>query len=173
MDEPKLASVDWAGEVDAGGVLAAARSLPVAPSVAELGSMAALLSEVAAGVDVQRARAATGIDRPRVVLAGDLPGPLVLLRWYEPGEVSTVHRHAWTVISGLHGTGELERWVDQGDGPTRHGTEVVSIGRTLVIAEDELHRQRSGEGGSLELVLIGAYSEDRPQVDVEPGPAAR
>jgi hypothetical protein len=159
--------VDWADEVDAGGVLALARSMPVAPSAAELQSMAALLGDVAAGLDVERALAAVSHDHPRALLAGDLPGPIVVLRWYAPGEVSTVHRHAWTVIAGLHGSGELERWIDESpDGPTLRGTDVVAIGRTLAIGEGELHRQRSGEHGSFELILIGDYSDDRPRVDV-------
>lgn len=167
MDE--LQRVDWADEVDTGTVLAAARSMPTAPSAAELQSLAGLLGEVAAGLDVERALEAVTHHDPRALLAGDLPGPLVVLRWYGPGEVSTVHRHAWTVLAGLHGSGELERWVDAGaDGPTLRGTDVMAIGRTLVIGQDELHRQRSGEHGSFELILIGDYSDDRPRVDVLP-----
>lgn len=164
-----LEPVDWGDEVDTDAVLAAATSMPPAPSSGQLDSMAVLFGEVAGGLDVERALTAVSHDHPRALLAGQLPGPLVVLRWYAPGEVSTVHRHAWTVIAGLHGSGELERWVDVGvDGPTRRGTAVMAIGRTLVIAQDELHRQRSGEHGSLELILIGDYSDDRPQVDVLP-----
>lgn len=165
----ELNPVGWGDEVDTDAVLAAARSMPLDPSSAQLDSMAVLLGEVASGLDVERALMAVSHDHPRGLLAGDLPGPLVVLRWYAPGEVSTVHHHAWTVIAGLHGSGELERWVDGGaDGPTLRGTDVMAIGRTLVIGDGELHRQRSGEHGSFELILIGDYSDARPQVDVLP-----
>lgn len=168
----ELTPVDWGDEVDTGAVLAAARSMPPAPSRVQLDSLAALLGEVAVTLDVDRALEVVDHDHPRALLAGDLPGPLVVLRWYAPGEVSTVHRHAWTVIAGLHGSGELERWVDGGaDRPTMRGTDVMAIGRTLVIGDDELHRQRSGEHGSFELILIGDYSDARPQVDVLPASA--
>jgi hypothetical protein len=167
MDE--LSPVEWADEVDADAVLTAARSMPLEPSPAQLDALAALLSEVAGRLDVDRALAAVPHDQPRALLAGALPGPLVVLRWYAPGEVSTVHRHAWTVIVGLHGSGELERWVDGGaEGPTRRRTDIMTIGRSLVIAENEIHRQRSGEHGSFELILIGDHSDARPQVDVLP-----
>lgn len=168
----ELRQVEWADEVDTDAVLTAAVSMPLEPSPSQLDSLAALLSEVAGRLDVERALATVTHDHPRALLAGALPGPLVVLRWYAPGEVSTVHRHAWTVIVGLHGSGELERWVEGGtEGPTRRTTEVLAIGRKLVIAEDELHRQRSGEHGSFELILIGDYSDARPQVDVLPASA--
>lgn len=163
----EITRVDWADEVDTAVVLAAARSMPIAPSASELQSLAGPLGEVATALDVDRALAAVTHDHPRALLAGDLPGPLVVLRWYGPGEVSTVHRHAWTVLAGLHGSGELERWVETEEGgPTLRSTDVMTIGRTLVIGQDELHRQRSGEHGSFELILIGDFSDDRPTVDV-------
>src|SRR5687767_15145050 len=113
--------------------------MPVAPSHAQLERVAVLLSEVAGRVDVERALTDVTHDHPRALIAGDLPGPLVVLRWYAPGEVSTVHHHAWTVIVGLHGSGELERWVNGAtDGPTRRGTDILAMGRTLVIHDGEL-----------------------------------
>ena len=165
----ELTPVDWADEVDTDAVLAAARSMPMAPSPGQLDVLSGLRREVADRVDVERALTAVTHDHPRALLAGALPGPLVVLRWYAPGEVSTVHHHAWTVIAGLHGSGELERWIDGGAaGPTMRGTDVMAIGRTLAIADGELHRQRSGEHGSFELILIGDYSDNRPTVDVLP-----
>lgn len=164
----ELPRLGWADEVDTTALLAAARSLPAAPSPAELQRVAELLGEVAAGLDVDRALAEVTHDQPRALVGGDLPGPLVALRWYAPGEVSTVHHHAWTVLAGIHGSGELERWVDDGEGPNLVRTEAMAIGRTLVLADAELHRQRSGEHGSFELVIIGEYSDARPQVDVLP-----
>lgn len=170
MDE--LIPVDWAGDLDTSEVLEAASAISASPNANDLVELAGLVAEFASRLDVPRARASVTDDEPRALLGRTDAGALLALRWYAPGEVSTVHHHAWTVIFELEGTGAFERWVEDGDqGPSLSITERVDVGATIRIGEGELHRQRAGDQGALELVLIGDFSPDRPRVDVEPGAA--
>jgi len=170
MDE--LILVEWATDLDTSEVLKAASAISGSPTASDLAEVARLVAELGAQVDVPRARASVTDDEPRALLGRTDAGPLLALRWYAPGEVSTVHHHAWTVIFELEGTGAFERWVEDGDqGPSLSSTEHVDVGATVRIGDGELHRQRAGEHGALELVLIGDLSPDRPRVDVEPGAA--
>lgn len=167
MDE--LVQVDWAEDLDTSEVLEAASAISGFPTAGDLAEVARLVAELGVRLDVPHARASVTDDEPRALLGRADAGPLLALRWYAPGEVSTVHHHAWTVIFELEGTGALERWVEGDQGPSLISTEHVDAGATIRIGEGELHRQRAGDQGALELVLIGGYSPDRPRVDVAPG----
>ncbi|MGH9275889.1 MAG: nuclear transport factor 2 family protein [Acidimicrobiales bacterium] len=168
----ELIAVDWAADLDTSEVLEAATAISASPTASDLGAMADQLADLGAQLDVPRARASVTEAEPRALLGRHDAGPLLALRWYAPREVSTVHHHAWTVIVQLDGMGGFERWIGGGDGgPTLRSAEHVGVGGTIRIGEGELHRQRAGEQGALELVLIGDYSADRPRVDVEPGVA--
>jgi hypothetical protein len=99
---------------------------------------------------------------PRRFLARHDAGPLIALRWYEPGYVSTVHSHSWTVLVGLAGSGTLERF-ELADGKARLvSTEPTDPPNVAVLDGAEIHRQRASGEGALELVLIGDYDPDSP-----------
>jgi ketosteroid isomerase-like protein len=167
MDE--LTLVDWADDLDLSGILEAAAAIAPSPAASDLAELAGRVADQGAQLDVPRARASVTDAEPRAMLGRTEDGALVALRWYAPGEVSTVHRHAWTVICELEGSGTVERWIDSGDGgASLRSLEHLGVGRTVGIGEGELHRQRADDQGALELVLIGDYSPDRPRVDAEP-----
>jgi hypothetical protein len=134
-------------------------------------TLAALADEVRPIVDhldVPALRAAVDRDPPRLVLGTHPDGPLVAVRWFEPGEVTTVHTHAWTVLVTLAGGGAIERWEEADGGARLHAADPTTAGDRTLIRTGEAHRQRAWDRGALELVLIGDYSPERPRVDLEP-----
>lgn len=162
--------VDWGVELDH-SVLDAAAGIAAGPSADDLIELAGQVRDIAAGIDLDRARAAVA-DAPRAILAQHDAGPVLALRWYEPGEVSTIHHHAWTILAGLDGDGTVERWVDGVGGAELRAAVGLGPGRVACLGEREVHRQRAGEAGSLELVLISDWSDAVPRIDVDPAPAS-
>jgi hypothetical protein len=170
MDE--LALADWAA-LDTGPVLAAAAAVPTDSSAADLDAVAAMAVEVAATLDADAARAAVTDDEPRAILARHPAGPVLGLRWYVPGEVSTVHHHAWTILVQLDGDGTVERWSGgPGDTATLRSATGMRRGDACRLGDREVHRQRAGEAGSLELIVIADWTDARPRVDLEPAAAS-
>ena len=163
---------EWAGSLDAVGLLDAAARLPDTATANDLRPLVEGVEAIAAQLDVDQARAALSPAVPRMLLRRHPGGPVLALRWFAPGEVSTVHHHAWTVLVGLAGVMSFERWADgsRGAGATLRGAELVGAGAPVCIGEGELHRQAAGAEGSLELVLLGHYGSDHPTVDVDPTP---
>jgi hypothetical protein len=167
MDE--LAVADWAASLDTGPVLGAAAAVPSDSSAADLAGVAAMAVEVAATLDVDAARAAVTDEEPRAILAHHPAGPVLGLRWYVPGEVSTVHHHAWTILVQLDGDGTLERWSPgPGDTATLRSATGMRAPAACRLGDREVHRQLAGEAGSLELIVIADWTDARPRVDLEP-----
>lgn len=163
--------VDWGAELDA-GVLDVAASIPAGPTADDLTELSDRLAEIAAGIDLDRARAAV-VDAPRAILAQHEAGPVLALRSYEPEEVSTIHHHAWTILVGLDGDGTVERWVEGAGGAELRAAVGLGPGRVACLGEREVHRQRTGDAGSLELVLISDWSDAKPRIDVDPAPVSQ
>ena len=167
MDD--LALTDWPTSLDAGPVLAAAAAAPSDSSAADLDAVAALAVEVAAGLDVEAAHTAVTDEQPRAILGGHPAGPVLGLRWYVPGEVSTVHHHAWTILVQVDGDGTVERWnPGPGDTATLRSATGMTRGDACRLGDREVHRQLAGEAGSLELIVIADWTDARPRVDLEP-----
>lgn len=162
-----------ATDLDVDKLLAAAAALGRDPGRGQLEALAVSLRDAASGVDIAALRSAVSLDEPRLILGRHADGPVLAVRWYRPGEVSTVHTHAWTVLAQLDGESAFERWSATPDG-TAELTESTGpgAGGIVTIGEGEPHRQRGlGESGALELALLGHYDEARPREDLEPGPA--
>ncbi|MGH9084070.1 MAG: nuclear transport factor 2 family protein [Acidimicrobiales bacterium] len=164
---------DWAASLDVGALASATEVLGAVPTAGELCAVEAALAQVAEGLDAGAVADAVDATTPRALLASLGRGPLLALRWSPPGEVSTVHHHAWTVFRPLLGSTVFERWAAASPpGPELRSADLVIEGRSVRIADGELHRQVTGPDGSIELVAIGDYSGARPRVDVEAHPAA-
>jgi hypothetical protein len=167
MDE--LVVAEWVTSLDAGPVLAAAAAVPTDSSAADLAAVAAMAVEVAATLDVDAARAAVTNEEPRAILARHPAGPVLGLRWYMPGEVSTVHHHAWTILVQLDGHGTVERWAQgPGDTATLRSATGMRSPAACRLGDREGHRQLAGDAGSLELVVIADWTDARPLVELSP-----
>lgn len=164
--------VDWGAELGAESLLDAAAAAPASPGAGELLALGAELAEMAAAVDPIRARQAVTDETPRGILARHPDGPVLVLRWYQPGAVSTVHHHAWTILTGVAGSGTVERWVDAPDGARLRSVSGLHPGQVACLGQREGHRQLAGADGSLELVLIADWGTATPQIDLEPDPSS-
>jgi hypothetical protein len=142
-------------------ILGAAAQLPKRPGHDALRELGEQLR--AYRVDEHAVESARTRD-PRHVIEQHDDGPLIALRWYEPGYVSTIHSHSWTIIVGLDGSGTLERFELVNDRAKHVSTEATDAPNVCVIDGDEIHRQASGPAGALELILIGEYDLANPQM---------
>jgi hypothetical protein len=148
-------------------LLTAASALPKRPGHAALESLAEQLRALVPALDPDDLDAVRTGD-PRRILARHRDGPVIALRWYEPGYVSTVHSHAWTILVGLEGSGTLERFELVGGRARSVANAPTDAPNVALIDGDEIHRQHAGPQGALELVLIGDYDpEARPQTEYE------
>jgi hypothetical protein len=165
----ELVVADWVASLDTAPVLAAAAAVPTYSSAADLAAVAEMAVELAATVDVDAARAAVTDEQPRAIFARHPAGPVLGLRWYVPGEVSTVHHHAWTILVQLDGHGTVERWrAGPSDTATLRSATGMRRGDACRLGDCEVHRQLADDTGSLELVVIADWTDARPVVDVEP-----
>ena len=162
---------EWAASLEVGALTSAAAGLGTSPTAGDLLAVEAALVEVAEHLDAEAVVTAVDAAAPRALLAPLGDGPLLALRWSPPGEVSTVHHHAWTVFRPLLGSTVFERWTAGPPGPRLRSADLVTEGRSVRIVDGEPHRQVTGPDGSIELVAIGDYSDARPRIDVEPHPA--
>jgi hypothetical protein len=157
-------------EKRAAAVLEAAAELTDHPGHDALRGLTPLLTDLAAELDPADVAALRTAPEPRAILAGHPSGPVVALRYYAPGERSTVHSHAWTVLYGLEGSGSLQRWADSDGGARLSDVVPTSPGRAAPIDGDECHRQVASREGCLELVVIGDYQPGAPRAEYEPAP---
>ena len=144
------AVVDWVDNDAVKAVLDHAAALPTDPLRAELEAIADELRRLADSIDVIHA----------IGLHAD--GPLIALRRFVAGEVSTVHSHPWTILVALDGEGTLERW-----SPDTWVAAERTGARPVVIGEDEAHRQRTS-AGVLELVMLRDYGDAYARTDYRP-----
>lgn len=152
-------------------LLDTAATLGERPGPDALRAIGAQLQQYATTVDLADARAQVSPADPRAILARHDDGPVLALRAYAPGEVSTVHAHAWTVLCALDGGGALERWrADDTGGACLVATEATGDA-AVCIDGFEPHRQRTSIG-TLELVLIGDYRDTSRRVDFAPDAAS-
>src|SRR5687768_4863790 len=101
-------------DLDTERLLADAAEAGPNPGTGRLRELAVALRGAAAGLDAAALRSSLSEGEPRLMLARDPHGPALGLRWMGPGEVTTVHHHAWTVILQLDGESAFERWTVAG-----------------------------------------------------------
>ncbi len=149
-------------------LLAAAVKLDDRPGHDALRELKPLVDDLAAELDRERVHALRASPDPRRMLLHHPPGPAIGLRYYAPGERSTVHSHSWTLLYALEGAGSLEHWVNADVGASLERIEPTIPGLAAVIDGDGLHRQVAGRHGAIELVVIGDYQPEAPRTEYSP-----
>lgn len=147
-------------------LLATAAALPKCPGHDALRMLGGQVRACAATVDAADLDAVRAGD-PRRILARHPDGPVVALRWYEPGYTSTVHSHDWTVLLTLDGGGTLERFA-LFDGRAKAVAAEPNEPQSLTVIDGgEIHRQHAGAHGALEFIVIGDYDAARPHTEYD------
>jgi len=138
-----------------------------------LADATAALARLAPGLDLAEAKSASRAEGRGVVIAHVAGGAALAVKWFAPGEATTIHDHeAWGVAVICEGSSRYERWtpVDGGVRLVEMITRVAGGCTTWGGPPDDVHRQIAGPEGAMELILLGALpTAEAHEFAVAPG----
>ena len=128
--------------------------------------LAQILAERADILDLSEARQVTTETGRSVVLAHRPQGPALVLRWFAPGQPTTIHDHGtWGALVVLEGEERYDRYERSGaDAAELQATHYLRAGDTLwwPAPPGDVHLQEGVSLGALDLILLGGDPDSAP-----------